>query len=164
MSVAHIAVGSNLGDRAANLLRVRRSIDALRDTRVAASSGVYETEPVGPVEQGPFYNAVLAVETECQPLDLLDELLAIESAMGRRRREPWGPRVIDLDLLQYDGRVMSGDRLTLPHPRMHERSFVLRPLCDVAPDLVHPTLGRPARELLAACDPGGVRPVAVDGW
>jgi len=159
MSVAYIAIGSNLGDRAAHLREARRALEALPDTRVAAASAVYETAPVGPVEQGAFYNAVLRIETRLSPHELLDKLLNIEARSGRVRRERWGPRTVDLDILIYDDRRLKDDALTLPHPRLAERAFVLRPLCDLAPDLQPPGCDQPVRAMLSRLDQADIQRV-----
>ncbi|XOB99645.1 2-amino-4-hydroxy-6-hydroxymethyldihydropteridine diphosphokinase [Deinococcota bacterium DY0809b] len=151
-------MGSNLGDRAGHLLGAVTALARRPKVRLAGLSLVYETEPVGPPGQGPYLNAVAALETECDPQELLATLLAIERAHGRVRRERWGPRTLDLDLLDFGGRVLERPGLALPHPRLHERPFVLVPLADVAPGWRHPLLGRTAAELLAELDAGGVRP------
>ncbi|ADR37325.1 2-amino-4-hydroxy-6-hydroxymethyldihydropteridine pyrophosphokinase [Oceanithermus profundus DSM 14977] len=155
---ALVALGSNLGDRAGHLLGAVAALARRPGVRLAGLSRVYETEPVGPGEQGPYLNAVLAVETKLEPLELLEALLAIERAHGRVRRERWGPRTLDLDLLDLGGRVLELPGLSLPHPHLHERAFVLVPLADVAPDWRHPLLDRTAAELLSGMDAGGVRP------
>jgi len=164
MSVAYIAIGSNLGDRANHLREARRQLDQSPDTRVVAASGVYETAPVGPVEQGAFYNAVLRIETQLQPHELLDRLLAIEAQGGRVRRQRWGPRTVDLDILIYDDWRLKDDALTLPHPRLAERAFVLRPLCDLAPELKPPGLDQPVRALLSRLDQSDIRRVELGQW
>ena len=155
---ALVALGSNLGDRAGHLLGAVGALSRLAGVRLRALSPIYETAPVGPEGQGSYLNAVLALESRLGPRDLLDALLAIERAHGRVRRERWGARTLDLDLLDLGGRVLDLPGLTLPHPRLHERAFVLAPLADVAPDWRHPVLGRTAAELLAGLDAGGVRP------
>ncbi len=147
---AYIAIGSNLGDRHAYLQAGLRAIAALPGTRLAAVSQVYETSPVGPVAQPDFLNAVFALETSLTPLPLLAALLAIEKKHQRQRRIHWGPRTLDLDLLLYGECVVASAELILPHPHMHERSFVLVPLCEVAPHLRHPLTGRPFAAYLAA--------------
>ncbi|MCL4741907.1 MAG: 2-amino-4-hydroxy-6-hydroxymethyldihydropteridine diphosphokinase [Phycisphaerales bacterium] len=146
---ACVGIGSNLGDRLAAIERAVLAMASLPGTRLVARSSVHETEPVGPVPQGPFLNAAALLVTSLAPGDLLDALLAIERSMGRDRAaaERWGPRVIDLDLLLYGSRVESGPRLTLPHPRLHERAFVLGPLAEIAPEAVVPGIGRTVREL-----------------
>lgn len=166
MACALIAIGSNLGDRADHLRAARREIDALPDTRVAAASAVYETAPVGPGDQGPYLNAALRVETALPPRELLERLLAIEEGRGRDREgeRPWGPRTLDLDVLVYDDRLMEGPALVLPHPRMHERAFVLRPVCDVAAEVAHPRRGRSMAELLADVDEAGVERLRSFEW
>ena len=149
---AYVSLGSNLGDSLQTLRQAAAALGGLG--AVVAASPVYETDPVGLTEQPAFLNAVVELDTTLEPLPLLDALLAIEAESGRERSIRFGPRTLDLDLIWYDGRRLESDRLTLPHPRAHEREFVLRPLCDIAPDL--PLAGRPARDWLAALDPQGV--------
>jgi 2-amino-4-hydroxy-6-hydroxymethyldihydropteridine diphosphokinase len=127
--------------------------------RIAAASPIYRSLPVGVTDQPPFLNAVAALDTELGPDALLDVLLAVEAAHGRVRDVRWGPRTLDLDLVWFEGVVRDDPRLTLPHPRAHEREFVLRPLCDLAPDvLLH---GRTAREWLDSLEPQGVEPAGL---
>ena len=114
---------------------------------------------MGVTDQASFLNAVAALDTALTPGELLDVLLAVEAAHGRVRDVRWGPRTLDLDLIWYEGAVSDDARLTLPHPRAHEREFVLRPLCDIAPEL--PLAGRPAREWLAELAPQGVEPAGL---
>lgn len=149
--LAAIALGSNLGDRAATLGAAIAELSAHPEVRLLAVSPVFETEPVGPPGQGAYLNAAVLVETTRSPRELLELLLSIERSLGRVRTpgERWGPRTIDLDLLSFGDRVIDEPGLTLPHPRLHERRFVLEPLAAIAPDLVIPGLGRTVAELLA---------------
>jgi len=130
-SEAYIALGSNLGDREALLLEALRLLHAHPAVAVARVSAIYETDPVGMTDQPAFLNMAAALRTTLEPLPLLRELLAVENRLGRVRDVRWGPRTIDLDLLLYGGRTLDSEELTLPHPRMMERAFVLVPLRDV---------------------------------
>ena len=139
-----------MGDRAAHL---RDALKRLGDLgTVEAVSPFLDTAPVGYTEQPRFLNAAARLRTDLPAAELLQRLLAIEAVLGRVRTVRWGPRTIDLDLLLYDDAVRDEPRLTLPHPRLHERRFVLEPLAAVAPDAVHPLLRRTIRELLADLD------------
>lgn len=125
---------------------------------------MYESPALGgPAGQGDYLNAVLRVRTVLTPLALLHTLQAIETEFGRVRRERWGARTLDLDLLFYDDLVLVSDELTLPHPRLHERAFVLLPGCDIAPDFIHPLLGKTLAQLNAPLDHAQIRRVA-QGW
>jgi len=155
----YLGLGSNLGDRLANLGRAVRELEE-RGVSVLRSSRVYETDPVGGPPQPEFLNAVLEVRTELEPRELLKVCLEVESETGRVRGERWGPRVIDLDLLTYGGIEMDEPELTLPHPRMHERAFVLVPLLELDAD---PPLPGGRRVSTLKLGPGaltGVRPYA----
>jgi 2-amino-4-hydroxy-6-hydroxymethyldihydropteridine diphosphokinase len=151
-TLAAVALGSNLkssfGDREANLREAVRRIGELGEVR--AVSSFYDTEPVGFLEQPRFLNGALLLETELDPVSLLRGLLGVERAMGRERvgAVAKGPRVIDLDLLLYGDWVLWSEELTLPHPEMQVRRFVLEPLAEIAPEWVHPVLGVTVREIL----------------
>jgi 2-amino-4-hydroxy-6-hydroxymethyldihydropteridine diphosphokinase len=133
----YLALGSNLDDRLATLQRAVELLDARPSIDVVRSSRVYETEPVGP-PQPPYLNAVIEVRTDLEPRELLNECLAAEAELGRVRAERWGPRTIDIDVLTYDERQIEDPDLEIPHPRMHERAFVLIPLSDLTADPVLP--------------------------
>jgi 3-oxoacyl-[acyl-carrier protein] reductase len=158
MPTAYLSLGSNLGDRRGSLDAAVRRLRAEPGVRVTAVSGYYETVPVGAGYQGqaPFLNAAVSVETDLPPLALLRLILDIEHHHGRTRQQPNSPRTLDLDLLLYADRVWDEPQLTLPHPRMHERAFVLVPLADIADDAVHPVLRRTVHELLEGVDRSGV--------
>jgi len=145
-----IGVGSNLGDRRSNVREARRRIAELPKTRVVKESSLYESEPHGNAKTW-FGNSVLEVETELPPLDLLKRLLQIETDMGRKRvkGKRWGSRVIDLDILFYDNEIVDKRNLKIPHPRLSQRRFVLVPLSELAPQLIHPGLNASVSELLA---------------
>lgn len=165
MVTAYLGLGSNLGDRRALLNKARRALDQTPQVRLAACSPLYETEPVGgPPGQKPYLNAVLAVRTTLSARALLERCLEIETRCGRMRSERWGPRTLDLDLLFYGNQVLTEPNLTVPHPRLHERRFVLVPLCDIAPDLVHPLLGRTVCELLSRLEEREKTTLAAARW
>lgn len=148
---AYIGIGSNEGDRELQLLRAVAELGKLPATQLTALSPFYETEPVGNVRQADFLNAVARLSTALSPHRLLAELQRIEKKVFRRvRAVPGGPRPMDLDILIYEELAMNSAELTIPHPRLHERRFVLQPLVDINPDLIHPVLGKSMAELLAA--------------
>jgi 2-amino-4-hydroxy-6-hydroxymethyldihydropteridine diphosphokinase len=150
-TTAFIGIGSNLGDREDNLTRAVELLSAEGGIEVVAVSEIRETEPVGPVEQGPFLNGAIRVETDLAPRELLERLLAVEQRLGRVRRERYGPRTIDLDLLLYGDELVDEPGLTVPHPRLHKRRFALEPLSDLDPGLQ--ILGKgPISALLAELD------------
>jgi 2-amino-4-hydroxy-6-hydroxymethyldihydropteridine diphosphokinase len=154
MPAIYLLTGSNIGDSAANLhqafLLIERQIG-----RVEAASSVYQTEPWGNKDQQVFLNQVLLVQTELSPDQVLKTLLDIEQGMGRNRIVKWEPRIIDIDILFYDQLILSETGLTIPHPLLHQRRFVLTPLNEIAPAYVHPVFHRTISELLAGCPDTG---------
>ena len=161
-----IALGSNLGDRLANVRAGYEGLAAADGVDVIAVSRLYETAPVGgPDDQGAYLNTALLAACELTARDLLALMHRIEAGRERRRTVHWGPRTLDLDLLVYGDLVSDDPALLVPHPRQHERRFVLVPVCDVAADLVHPRLGRTMIELLAdlPVEPGDLTVIA-DDW
>jgi 2-amino-4-hydroxy-6-hydroxymethyldihydropteridine diphosphokinase len=157
MNTAYVALGANLGNPRATVLAAFAALANLPESRVARCSSLYRTAPVGILSQPDFVNAVALLETTLAPEALLDALLDIEARFGRIRRERNGPRTLDLDLLLYDDIELDLPRLTLPHPRLHLRAFVLLPLAEVAPDLAIPRRGSLAAWLPAVTNQGIVR-------
>lgn len=149
MALAYIGLGSNLDDPARQLRRALEALGALPDTRLIRASRLYRSPPMGPTDQPDYINAVAQLETALEPLGLLHALQGIEQDFGRVRLRHWGERVIDLDLLLHGEARTQGDELTLPHPGIAERAFVLRPLAELNPDMIIPGLP-PLAELLAA--------------
>lgn len=148
----YLSLGSNLGDRVANL---RLALDKLGELgTVEAVSAFYETEPVGLTSQPWFLNCAAKLDTEKMPRQLISGILNLEQGMGRQRKQKDGPRIIDIDILFFGTSVIDTPSLTVPHPRLHERRFVLEPLAEVAPDLRHPVFKRTVRELRDALPPG----------
>ncbi len=137
---AYVAVGSNMGDKHKNIRDAIGIIDESPDCRVVKVSSMYETKPVGFVEQEDFLNGAFEVKTLLTPHELMDKLLETEKVLKRERVIRWGPRTIDLDIIFYDDLISYDDKVILPHPRMEERLFVLKPLCDIAPYFIHPVL------------------------
>ncbi|NEP16273.1 MAG: 2-amino-4-hydroxy-6-hydroxymethyldihydropteridine diphosphokinase [Leptolyngbya sp. SIO4C1] len=155
MARCAIGLGSNLGDSQTVLLSALDRLNAA-DTRVTARSHLYQTAPIGPA-QPDFLNCCACLQTRLPPAQLLQRLLDIEAQFGRIRRERWGPRTLDIDLLLYESQVLETPALTLPHPRLHERAFVLVPLSEIAPNWQHPRLHQSVAALAERCDRSGVR-------
>jgi len=150
-----LGLGSNLGDRHRYLQRAADELKRLKGVKVVWTSSIYETEPYGNKEQGKFLNACAELETSLQPRELFDAVKEIERVIGRTPSEHWGPREIDIDVLVYDGLVFEDDQVIVPHPELSERRFVLVPLREIAPDLVHPVNGMTVEELAAGCADNG---------
>jgi 2-amino-4-hydroxy-6-hydroxymethyldihydropteridine diphosphokinase len=156
---SYLGLGSNLGDRLTNLHRAIELLAGASELRVDRCSRVYETDPVGP-PQPDYLNAVAEVQTTLRPRDLLSVCLSVERQMGRERTERWGPRIIDIDLLTYDRESIDEPGLTIPHPRMHERAFVLAPLLELDADPPLPDGRRVGSTRLDPASLSGVRPFA----
>ena len=150
MKTAYIALGGNIGEVQARFVQVRAELQAVPGVRITASSLLYQTPPLGPAGQADYFNAVLAIETDLQPLALLETLQGMENRHGRVRGEHWGARTLDLDILAVNALLLDTKRLQLPHPHLQNRQFVLRPLCDIAPNWQHPRLATSAASLLQA--------------
>jgi len=139
VAIAYIGIGSNLGNRQKNCLRAIELLEK-RGIIVKKKSSMYETEPWGVKDQPQFINMALEVETELEPHELLRTLKDVEREVGRGVTFKWGPRIIDLDILLFNDLFLREDNLQIPHPLMHERDFVLKPLCEIAPERIHPLL------------------------
>ncbi|WP_035106731.1 2-amino-4-hydroxy-6-hydroxymethyldihydropteridine diphosphokinase [Desulfovirgula thermocuniculi] len=158
MERAYIGLGSNMGDKKAGILRALEELGKTPGVALLRVAPLYRTAPVGYTDQDWFVNTVAEIDTALSPRELLAACLEIERRLGRVRGVRWGPRVIDLDLLLYGDLVVDEPDLAVPHPRMHERAFVLVPLADLAPDLVVPGRGK-VRDLLCGLDTSGVCPL-----
>ncbi len=147
--IAYIALGSNVGNKLLQCQKAVSQVLKVDHHRLLARSSFYKTQPIGYPDQDWFVNGVIKIETVLEPHQLLQSLGAIESHLGRKKTFRWGPRAIDLDLLFYDEEQIQSDDLVLPHPRLHERQFVLIPLVEMDPGLVHPVLKKTVHEILS---------------
>ena len=145
---AYIGIGSNLGTPEGNCTKAIEKISSAKGIKIISKSSFYQTEPIGGVQQGWFVNSAIEIETDLSPENLLSVLLNLELAMGRIRKEKWGPRLIDLDLLLYGNLVLEKKGITLPHPEIQNRKFVLTPMSEIAENLIHPTLKKTIKTLL----------------
>ena len=149
-TITFLLLGTNLGDRKKNLSTARNAIEVSVGTILKVSS-IYETAAWGKTDQPDFLNQALEVQTALSAEDVLVEILKIERAMGRRREQPWGERVIDIDILLFERKMISSSTLTIPHPQLQNRRFALEPLAEIASDVTHPLLQLTIQEMLARC-------------
>ena len=157
MVTAYLGLGSNLGDREANINRALAELDRSGVCTVTRVSSNYETDPVGIPEQPDFLNAVAEVETGTAPRDLLAAIRGVERSLGREKTFKWGPRIIDIDVLLYGDQRLAEENLEIPHPEMHKRAFVLAPIAEIAPWIKHPVLNLTAQQMSAGVGSKGVR-------
>lgn len=148
MSIVFIGLGSNTGDKIENIKKAIEELGKVPENKVVDVSTLYRTEPVGGVDQDWFVNAVAELETTLSPRELLNTLLDIERDLGRIRDVKWGPRTIDLDILLYDDLIMDEEGLSIPHPLLQERGFVLVPMAEIAPKVMHPRLKKDMSEIM----------------
>jgi 2-amino-4-hydroxy-6-hydroxymethyldihydropteridine diphosphokinase len=153
--IVYLALGSNMGNRLVNLKTAANNLTPQMAVKIKSS--VYETPPWGFKEQAPFLNQVIMVNTYLKPEALLGHLKRLETALGRIPNFQNGPRLIDIDILFYDDQVIDSPPLVIPHPHLHERAFVLVPLAEIAPDLIHPVLGKPIQKLLDQVDRSDIK-------
>ncbi|MFC5590873.1 2-amino-4-hydroxy-6-hydroxymethyldihydropteridine diphosphokinase [Sporosarcina soli] len=163
MNLSYISIGSNIGDRFRRLQEATLALHTYGGVEVLAVSSVYETEPVGYTVQANFLNLVVKIGTDLSAQDLLEACQKIEQELGRERTVRWGPRTVDLDILLYNNDNIAVEKLTVPHPRMHERAFVLIPLLEIEPSIAHPVTGRLFSEEAAVQDSGVVLWKRIDG-
>ena len=149
LHIVYISAGSNMGDRLQNCRKGIESLTESGNSRILAQSRIYTTEPVDYKDQDWFINMMVKLETAHDPFQLLDHIEHIQRAAGRMH-DPirFGPRILDLDIILYDDRIIDSERLVVPHPRMHKRSFVLKPICDIDPAIIHPVLKQDMQSLL----------------
>jgi 2-amino-4-hydroxy-6-hydroxymethyldihydropteridine diphosphokinase len=159
---AHIGIGSNLGNRHHNCLQAVDRLRRIPDVEVTGVSGWYLTKPIGVDGQDWYVNGVVSLDVKMSPQGLLERLMSVEQAMGRVRKERWGPRVIDLDILLFWKKDIHEDNLIVPHPLMHVRRFVLVPMADLAPDVIHPTVGATMTQLLKGLPDDGQEVVPLE--
>ena len=152
--IVYLSLGTNVGNRPANLKQALSSLAP--QMMIRAKSNVYETPPWGYTEQDKFLNQAVKATTYLEPEQLLKHIKRLETALGRTATFQYGPRLIDIDILFYDDLIIDSPPLTVPHPHLHERGFVLLPLMDIAPDLLHPALKKSVREMLESCDVEGI--------
>jgi 2-amino-4-hydroxy-6-hydroxymethyldihydropteridine diphosphokinase len=155
MNNVYLLIGGNMGERMANLAAARNRIN-IDCGRITASSSIYETEAWGYKEQPAFLNQALAIETTLEADKLMKEILKIERALGRKREIPLGPRIIDIDIIYFNDQIIDSNKLTIPHPSMAERKFVLTPLTEIAPSYMHPILLKTNELLLKECGDSSV--------
>ncbi|WP_434304025.1 2-amino-4-hydroxy-6-hydroxymethyldihydropteridine diphosphokinase [Clostridium botulinum] len=146
MHTAYVAFGSNIGEKESYIKRALEKIEK-RGMKIIKVSPIYETEPYGVLDQDSFLNGVVKIETNLTPEDLIEELLNIEKQLDRVRERRWGPRTIDLDIIFYDDLIINEKDLVIPHKDMENREFVLKPLCDIDENFIHPVLKKSVREL-----------------
>jgi len=155
---AYLSIGSNLGDRFDNCRKAMAALTADGTVTIVAQSPFYESEPVDYTDQGWFLNGALKIETRLDPMALLDKLQAIQRSLGRKADGVrFGPRLLDLDIIFYGQQVIATDRLIVPHERAHKRRFVLQPICDIDPDVIHPVLQEKVKDLLNQINEDGQR-------
>ena len=158
-----ISVGANLGDKLDNCLRGIAALTESAQSSIMGSSRFFRTSPVDYADQDWFVNAAVKIRTTMTPLALLDKLVSIQQQMGRKADAVrFGPRVLDLDILLYDDWIIRTPRLTIPHPRMHKRAFVLQPICDINPSIIHPVLGQTVADLLSHLDDEDQRVIPLE--